>query len=101
MCLLKKINILILVLITFSSCQDCLDCYGTSEITQEVKTSTVDTVISGNDTTFTTIYPTLIDSTYNGTRIGEFCDNTGKTLKEKQLPKLLLLETLQVYSDLL
>ena len=88
MCLLKKISILILVVITFSSCQDCLDCYGTSEISQQFKTSTVDTVISGNDTTFTTIYPTLIDSTYNGKRIGEFCDNSWKDYEGKTITEI-------------
>jgi hypothetical protein len=93
--MIKKNLLSILVLFIFSltiaACQDCLECVGNDDIRIDSIRQNIDTLVSGNDTTFNTTYPSFFDSTLTGNRIGDFCDDTWKDYDGKQMIEITTL----------
>tara|TARA_B100000401_G_scaffold383925_1_gene286957 strand:- start:2005 stop:2331 length:327 start_codon:yes stop_codon:yes gene_type:complete len=59
----------------FSSCKDCLDCYGTV-------TTNIDSIARLIDGQGNVSYPSYYDSTFYGKTIGEFCDGDDPNWKD-------------------
>ncbi len=70
---------ILIVLFSFSSCKECLDCVGKDSIRIDSIRLQIDSVFTSTDTTVLNSYPSFWDSTFTGQRIAlDVCDGSNE-----------------------
>lgn len=69
--------VVLIVLLSFSSCKECLDCVGSDSVRIDSIRLQIDSVFTTTDTTVINSYPSFWDSTYTGKQIMlDVCDGS-------------------------